>query len=243
MIGSLHLADTGVRATVASLRRTPSPGGTPGLRHARVVVAAPLGSGPPRPQAGRVGLVAFWDDEAALDRFLDCDPLADALADGWSVRLRPVRAVPVASGHFPGIPDDLPTRSGHGDTRTDGGDQPTAVLTIGRVRVTRIVPFLRTSSRAEAQVADSPGSLWATGLANVTQRIVSTFSLWRSVAAMRDYATATSGHSGAIGAEHRASFHHVGSFVRFEPYAARGALSGKNPLPGDVAELINADTG
>lgn len=240
MIGSVHLADTGVRTTVASLRRTPSPGDTPGLRHARVVVAAPLGSGPPRPQPGRVGLVAFWDDEAALDRFLDSHPLADALADGWSVRLRPVRAVPVASGHFPGIPDDLPPRSGKGDTSAAGGDGPTAVLTIGQVRVARLVPFLRTSSRAEAQVAHAPGAVWATGLANVTQRIVSTFSLWRSVAGMREYATETSGHSDAIGAEHRASFHHAGSFVRFQPYDARGALSGRNPLPGDIADVINA---
>lgn len=234
MIGSVHLTDGGLRTTVGALRRTPSPGDAPGLRHARVVVAAPLGSGPPVPQVGRVGLVAFWDDEAALDRFLETHSLADVFAGGWSVRLDPVRAVPVASRHFPGIPDDLPTRT------DDDGAGPTAVLTIGQMRVARTVPFVRASNRAEAQVAGAPGSVWATGFANVTQRVVSTFSLWETAEQMRAYATSTSGHSDAIRQEHRRSFHHAGSFVRFRPHDARGALSGRNPLPGDVATLINA---
>ncbi len=235
MLGSVHLVDGGVRSTIRSLRRTPSPADTPGLRHARTVIAAPLGGGPPVPQLGRVGLVAFWDDEVGLDRFLETHPLADAFAAGWSVRLDPVRAVSVASRHFPGIPDDLPTRHG------DDDDGPTAVLTIGQLRVARAVPFFRASHRAEAQVADAPGSVWATGLANVTQRVVSSFSLWETAEQMRAYATSTSGHSDAIRQEHRRSFHHAGSFVRFRPFTARGTLRGRNPLPDDVTALINAD--
>uniref|UniRef100_UPI00286C808A hypothetical protein n=1 Tax=Phenylobacterium sp. TaxID=1871053 RepID=UPI00286C808A len=49
------------------------------------------------------GLVAFWDDEAALDAFLATAPLAQRLAGGSMVRLTPLRV----SGAF-----DYALRSG-----------------------------------------------------------------------------------------------------------------------------------
>jgi hypothetical protein len=233
MLASVQLIDGGVRSTVGALRAAPTPADTPGLRHARVVIAAPLGGSIiPSPQPGRFGLVAFWDDEAALDRFLGTHPLAGTLAGGWSARLEPVRAVPVAGGHFPGVPDDLAASAAPGD------DGPAAVLTIGHLRLRRVIPFLRASARAEEQVAGSPGVLWATGLANVTQRIVSTFSLWGSAADLRAYATSTSGHSAAIRTERQQSFHHVGSFVRFRPIEVHGSLPGRNPLPEAVSARL-----
>lgn len=235
MLGSVHLVDGGVRSSARWLRRTPVADDTPGLRHAQTVIAAPLGGGPPAPQPGRFGLVAFWDDEASLDRFLETDPMAEVLAGGWGVRLDPLRAVPVASSHFPGVPDDLPT------TATDAGHGPVAVLTIGRLRLRRAPTFFRTSARAERQVTDASGVLWATGLANVTQRVVSTFSLWRSAAEMRDYAISAGRHADAIRSENRRSFHHAGSFVRFRPRVASGSLAGRNPLPAEVAHLVDDD--
>ncbi|MGH9111888.1 MAG: spheroidene monooxygenase [Acidimicrobiales bacterium] len=233
MLASVHLLDGGVRTTIRCLRRTPTPADTPGLRSARTVIAAPLGGSITSPQPGRFGLIAFWDDAAALDEFLAGHPLAEALAGGWWVRLEPLRAVPVASGHFPGVPDGLPTAA------AVDHDGPTAVLTIGRLRVNRTVTFLRTSSRAEKQVASAPGVLWATGLANVARRVVSTFSLWQSGAAMRAYATSTSGHAAAISSERGRSFHHAGSFVRLRPHAASGSLPGRNPLPEEVTAFLN----
>ena len=235
MLGSVHLVDGGVRSSARWLRRAPVAGETPGLRHAQMVIAAPLGGVPPAPQLGRFGLVAFWDDEQSFDRFFESHPMAEALAGGWGVRLDPLRAVPVASSHFPGIPDDLPVAP------AAAGDGPVAVLTIGRLRLRRAPTFFRTSARAERQVVDASGVLWATGLANVTQRVVSTFSLWRSAAEMRDYATSAGRHADAIRAENRRSFHHAGSFVRFRPRAAHGSLSGRNPLPAEVARRLDVD--
>lgn len=234
MLASVHLVDGHVRSGLRWLLRPPSTIDAPGLRHGQVVIAAPLASALPEPQPSRFGLVAFWDEEAALDRFL-ASPAAEPLADGWSVRLDPLRAVPVATRHFPGVPDDLPPPP----DVDDGG--AVAVLTMGRLRLRRAPTFFRTSSRAERQVASSPGSLWATGLTNVAQRVVATFSLWESAAQMRAYATSTSGHSAAIAAESRRSFHHEGSFVRFRPRDARGRLPGRNPMADHVTGLVNRD--
>jgi hypothetical protein len=195
-----------------------------------MMVAAPLsGSAVPRPQFSRAGLVAFWENDEAIDGFERNHPLAAVFADGWSVRLEPRRAVPVAGGHFPGVPDELPGPEAADD------DGPAAVLTIARLRKRRVVAFLRTSARAEAQIAGSPGLLWATGLANVPHGIVATFSLWESAAAPHTYATTTSGHKAAMRSEGQRSFHHAGSFIRFRPYAVVGHLPGRrNPLTAAV---------
>jgi hypothetical protein len=232
MLGSVHLVDGGVRAAFGALRRSPSPTEVEGLREARTLIAAPLGGSPPKPQFGRIGLVAFWEDEGALEGFLASHPLAETLAGGWSVRLAPLRAVSVASGHFTGIPDDLPS----GQVDSEG---PVAVLTLGHLRFRRVVEFLRTSARAEKQVAESPGSLWATGLANPAQRIVATLSLWENTEQMRAYATRSTGHAAALRSEAKRSFHHMGSFVRFRPYAVTGSLDGRNPLPEALTAHLN----
>ena len=106
MLASVHVADVGARAAVGFGRRTPKAGEVDGLRHANVAFGASLSAStlPPR-EFGRVGLVAFWDDEAALDDFLDSHPAAEGLAGGWRLRLAPLRA----HGSWPGLPPDVPT--------------------------------------------------------------------------------------------------------------------------------------
>lgn len=235
MLASVHLVDGSVRSTVSALLRTPKPGAVAGLRDARTLVTAPLGSTPPSPQFGRRALVAMWDDESTLDAFLATHPYARGLGDGFQARLEPVRAVPIAERTWPGLPADLP----RGLVVDPGG--ATVVLTIARLRVSRAVPFLRASARAERQVVGAPGLLWATGMANVAERIVATFSVWETVPQMRDYVTRTTGHSDAMRRQMEHSFHHFGAFVRFRVVAATGSLGGRNPLPESVtAQLARA---
>jgi hypothetical protein len=222
VIASVHVADVGSRAALGVVRKAPTPETVPGLRHANVGLAAPLsGSLRPRPQMGRAGLVAIWDDDAALDGFLASDDAtARALTDGWRLRLAPLRM----HGSWPGVPDDLPTQ------RTVEHAGPAAVLTLGRVRATRVVPFFKASAKAEAAVLDAPGLIWATGLAKPP--FVSTCSLWESSAALSEYAYSghMPEHPAAIAADHAHPFHHQSAFVRFHPYDSHGSLDGKNPL-------------
>src|SRR5688572_4818752 len=148
MIASVQIADVGFRSALGVLRKRPRPESVPGLRQANVALAAPLGaSGPPRPQVGRVALIAFWDDDAAFDRFLESDPTAEALASGWQVRLEPLRAF----GTWPGLPDDVSRK------RVVEHDGPAAVLTLGRLNLRRAIPFFRASRPAERAVLGAPG--------------------------------------------------------------------------------------
>jgi len=226
MVLSIHLADVGLRAAPGVLRNKPRRSRVTGLRYAEITTLAPLGDSLlPAPHFSQVGLIAAWDDDAALDEFSASHPLARQLAVGWQVRLQPLHVY----GAWAGLPN-LPTQE-----LPVGEEEPVAVLTIGQLRLRRVRPFLRASAAAEGEAIADPGMLASTGLAR-PPRTVATFSLWRNVAAMRDYARGRAeGAHPAATKEHRAEpFHHESAFIRFRPYASQGNWNGRDPLAGLV---------
>ena len=221
MLASVHLADVNPRAMWSLLRRAPDPAAVPGLRSARVAIAAPMRTTRiPKLTLRRVGLVAFWDDDRALDEFEATHPAARALDGGVRMRLAPVRA----HGSWPGLDADVP-RSRHVE---HGG--PAVVLTLARSRLSRTVPFLRTSAKAERATAGAEGLLWATAMARPP--FYATCSLWESSAAIAAYAfdDAAGAHPEAIRRSIAEPFHFEQAFIRFRPLAVTGRLGGANPL-------------
>src|SRR5256885_5501524 len=173
-IASVHVTDVGAAKALRMLR---GPSRAPGLLSANAAIAAPLRTGSlPKPMPGRIALVAFWRDDAALDAFLAEDRYARRLDGGWWARLELVRAY----GAWPGVPDDIERSR----AVSEGG--PAVVLTLGRLRLRRTRRFLRASQPAEAAALEAPGFRWGTGLARPP--FVSTLSLWSSGEAVADYA-------------------------------------------------------
>jgi hypothetical protein len=221
VIVSMHIADVGPRAAAEVLARPPKPGRVPGLTYAETTTTAALGEPllPPR-KVGRLGLLAAWEDDAALDGFNRVHPLARHFAGGWQVRLQPLRVF----GSWAGMPG-LPSRP-----LAVEAEEPVAILTLGRLRLRRIAAFRRSAEPAEAEAIEHPALLAGTGLAR-PPRLVATFSLWRDSAAMREYAVGAGGaHAAAMRADRARPFHHESAFVRFRPYASRGSWNGRDPL-------------
>lgn len=224
VIASVHIADVG--ATTAFRLRPPR--GVAGLRHADVGLAALLGASTrPAPMLGRAGMIAFWDDEHALDRYLADHPLAARLADGWSARLEPLRCF----GDWPGLPKDIER------SRVTDHDGPAIVLTLGRLRLRRALDFLRTSAAAESAALQAPGMVWATALARPP--FVATCSVWDSTRALSAYAYGRTnpGHPDAITADQAKPFHRRSAFVRFRPIRISGHLDGRNPIRQRVLDI------
>lgn len=221
MIVSVHLAEVGWRRAPGMLRGQPRPSDVPGLTYAEPVLSTPLRDGPvPRPGPGRVGLIAAWEQDEALDRFLASHPLAARFAAGWHVRLEPLRVY----GSWSRMPG-LPAREKPVDD-----SEPVAVLTLGHTKLHRAVPFLRSSAPAERAAVSDPAVLASTAFAR-PPRFVSTFSLWRSAAAMREYAHSGEGaHQAAVRADRAKPFHREAAFIRFRPYASQGNWGGRDPL-------------
>lgn len=232
MIASVHLADVGKPAALRLLRTKLDAAKVPGLRYAVVVIAAPLsGHLLPRPNPDRVGLIAAWDDDRAVDGFLAGHPLAEQLAHGWHVRLAPTRIF----GAWPQLRGLLASEQPMDDA------EPAAVLTLGRLRLSQTIRFLKASAAAEGLVVRDPALLASTGLAR-PPALVATFSLWRSTAAMRAYAHghADPRHLAAIQAHATRPFHHESAFVRFRPYGAEGNWDGCDPLAATRSEAFGA---
>jgi len=215
VIVSVHIAERGVRRSLGLLARGRRPLQAPGLRYAEVAGLVPLASKAPLPPRGTI-LISSWDDDSALDRFLAEHPI-----DGYHVRMKPTRIVG-AWPDMPGLPDE--------EEEMDP-DEPAAVLTLGRPRLLRLGRFARTSRAAEKLAVDHPALLAGTAAARLP-RFVATFSLWRSVKEVRDYALGRPDprHLNAIKADRATPFHHQSAFIRFRPYTSRGAWGGHDPL-------------
>jgi hypothetical protein len=225
MIATVQLADLGPAGTLRAIVRRPRPSDTPGLKAAEVAVFAPLAvSGPP--PIRRAGLIAFWDDDDGFDRFVDNDPIGQRFSGGFQARLRPLRA----HGSWPGLPADVPA------SRAVQHDGPVVVLTLGRLRISQAVRFLRASRPAERAAAAHDGMIW--GSAAARPPFVATMSIWEDapVTAAYAYGRQQPAHSGAISAQERKDFHRQSAFIRFAPTRLEGTLRGSNPLvASDIA--------
>jgi hypothetical protein len=231
VIASIHIADVGELAGLRLLLRSqPAKRTSPGLRYAALMAASPLSDGRvPRPSPGRIGLFAAWDSEPALDRFLDRDPLAEALRGGWRARLQLTHLF----GAWPPLGEVVSDQPPMAD------DEPAAVLTLGRLRLSQVVRFVKAGGAAERLAVSDPALVRGTGLAR-PPALVATFSLWQSTVAMRAYASGNRGreHRDAARAHSARPFHHDSAFFRFRPYDSRGSWDGTDPLSsGDLRNL------
>jgi hypothetical protein len=138
---SVHIADVGLPKSLGVIRQ-PRPASIPGLLQANAGIGAKFGTTPARPSPGRVGLIAFWQDEVALKQFEATHPLAAKLDGGLAVAARPLRI----HGAWPGIGDDVPTK------RNVEYDGPVLVLTLAKTKFSRFIPFFRASQPAEKAV-------------------------------------------------------------------------------------------
>ena len=217
---SVHLADVGVPKSLGCLRH-PRPASIPGLLHGNAGLAATFGTTPARPSPGRVGLIAFWQDEAVLEQFEATHPLAARLGGGLVVHARPLRI----HGAWPGIGDDVTKQ------RNVDHDGPVLVLTLARTKISRFVPFFRASQPAEKAVSIAPGNMFSSAV--LRPPFISSVSLWDSSDSAMDYAYSghQAGHPEAIAASRVKPFHHQQAFIRLAITEVRGSLAGRNPLP------------
>ena len=219
MIASVHVADLGASGVARALRRRPDPAAVLGLRWAQVPLFAPLAlSRPPRPT--RAGVIGFWDDEEAIDRFMDADPVGRRFSEGFHARLKPLRAF----GSWPGLPRDLPsttrcpTRARSWSSHSAGSASPRRSGFCGRAGRPR---RRRRTTRA-----------WPGAARRYDRRSSPPCPSGRApkTAAAFTYGQQQPAHPNAIAAQQRKDFHRRSAFIRFEPVRLEGALDGPNPL-------------
>src|SRR5688500_3202410 len=168
MIATIAIADIGRRPLIRAVRHRPAPGDVPGLRWLDVAPTVGLASKKP-PTLRRAVLFAMWDDEQSAHAFTDTHAFAQPFADpGFHAVLRPLRAF----GSWPGLPADVPR------SRVAQHDAAVIVTTLGRLRLTQTLRFLRASRPAERAAVAADGFVWGTAAARPP--FVATVSAWSS---------------------------------------------------------------
>ena len=228
MIHTFHLAEVPASVGARALMRPPGHDGPAGLDHAESMSLMRLGAptiSTDRLQLRRLAVFAQWRDEAAVDRFMERDPLGRALAQGWHVRLEVLRRWSTLAA-LPG----LPVRAG-----TWEQDEPVVAVTLARMRIGQVPRFLHWGKPVERLVRDHPGVTLA--LAGFRPpRTISTFSIWRTVREMEEMVhgrsdlPAAQRHAAAMAERERHDFHHEFATYRFRPVSEHGAWEGRTGI-------------
>ncbi len=198
--------------------------------HSEYMTAMTLGSpilSPSRILIRQVAIFAQWENEIALDEYLEKDNFGKRLAKGWHVRLDFLRQW----GKFKAF--KIPEQKEELEKSTS----PVVAVTIARMKPFEVPRFIHWGRPVEKLVRDHSGTTLS--LASYSfPNTVSTFSIWKTEKEMTDMVHGHSAiprpkrHSDAMKERERKDFHFEFTTLRFKPIAEFGTWKGqKNFIP------------
>jgi len=228
---SYHLIKLPFFQALKGLFSNPIAKNTEGLIHSEYMTAMTLGSpivSPSRFLIRQVAIFAQWEDEKALDDYLEKNKFGRTLAKGWHVRLAFVRQW----GKYKAfkIPESKET--------IENAASPVVAVTIARMKPFQVPRFIHWGRPVEKLVRDHPGTTLS--LASFRfPNTVSTFSIWKTEKEMTEMVHGHSAvpkpkrHSDAMKERERKDFHFEFTTLRFKPLSEFGMWKGqKNFIPG-----------
>jgi hypothetical protein len=197
--------------------------GQPGLRFAKL-----LGTGSGRTftlrdaDPHRWALLTVWVDEAAAAGFDSGCVVAGwrrIAEEQWTALLRPQASRGRWSRREPfGSPVPAPW------------DGPVAAITRARLAPARAGRFWRAVPPVSAELHRTPGLLLALGIGEAPLGLQGTFSLWRSAAALNEFAYQRPAHLDAVRRTGIEGWYAEELFARFALLSSRGTVGGSDPL-------------
>lgn len=173
----------------------------------------------------RWALFGVWRSEEQLDHFLAYSPVAarweELAAERYHLKLDPVRSHGAWGGADP-LHGSRPVELGSGE--------PVAILTRATIRPRRMVRFYRSVRPPAQELLRAPGVLASVGIGEWPVGRQATFSLWRSLAEVRDYAYGQPGHRAVVARTRAEDWYSEELFARFRPRDPRGCWDGVDPL-------------
>ncbi len=174
---------------------------------------------------------AQWENENAINQFLETNPVGKKLAKGWHIRLKFIRQWGSISGFkIPNLKD-----------QTESENEPVAAVTIARMKYLEIPRFLRWGRPVEKLVRDHKGTTLS--LASIRYpNIISTFSIWKSQKEMTDMVHGHSAvprpkrHIDAMKERERKDFHFEFTTLRFKPISEFGEWNGRTNFIPNLKE-------
>lgn len=191
---------------------------SPGLRFGKVLGSGSEGGFGLEPSASHQGLFCSFDDDATADAFLESSKHVDLYRQhgaSWiTFKLRAFTMRGAWSGVVPvGTSVERPVSG------------PVASLTRGSIRPMRARRFWSFSPPAQEAIARHPDAMLGIGLGEAPLFRQCTFSIWKSEAALADYARGPA-HLAASQAAMAEGHFSESLFSRLVAYAPRGSWKG-----------------
>lgn len=169
-------------------------------------------------------LFAQWENEEALDNYLNQNSTGKKFAKGWHIRLKFLRQW----GSISGFKID---KLNHSKPESISGT--VVAVTLARMKFLQIPRFIKWGRPVEKLVRDHPGANLS--LASIQfPNLVSTFSIWKSQKEMSGMVVGHNQlpnpkrHLNAMKERERKDFHFEFTTLRFQPIAEFGAWNGKS---------------
>ncbi len=225
-IASFHLVrERPGRAPLALVRLAtdrPALSRTAGLRFWRLLGTGAGSDTGPGADLRRTALFAVWEDESALEHFLADSGIArrwERAEEVWHVRLRSLGG----HGRWRGV-DPL-------SQMTPGSrDGAIAFVTRADVRWRAWRDFGRAGREVDDELHTAAGLIDVVGIGEAPVGRLATFSLWESMADVRNFAYSMPRHQRVIDETRDGDWYGEELFARFEPYGSAGTWNGRDPL-------------
>ena len=227
-ICSYHLVKIPFTLALKGLFIAPINKKTKGLIHAEYMTVMTLGApiiSPSRFLIKQVAIFAQWENEEALENYLNNDTFGAILNKGWHVRLAFIRAWGKITGFK--IPEQK--------AELENEWSPVVAVTIARMKPFAIPRFLKWGRPVEKLVRDHSGTLLS--LASIRfPNTVSTFSIWKTEKEMTNMVHGHSAmpkpkrHAHAMKERKRKPFHFEFTTLRFKPISEFGFWNGQENL-------------
>lgn len=225
---TFHLVKTSLKSTLKALLTPPKSANVPGLIHAECMLSMTLGSqifSPSRILPRKLVVFAQWENESAIDTFLENDSLGQTLAKGWHIRLAYLR-------RWGKIDEfEIPENS----KEFDDPDAPVVAITLARMKFLQVPRFIHWGRPVEKLVRDHPAVYLALAATRLP-RTVSTFSIWKSQKEMVNMVHGHSAipkpkrHAEAMKERDKKDFHIQFTTLRFKPIAEYGEWEGRSNI-------------
>jgi hypothetical protein len=225
---TFHLAKTTFKSALNVFWSPPEAENVPGLIHAECMTCMTLGSkifSPSRMLIRQVAVFAQWENEEAIDNFLENNTFGKTLAKGWHTRLIYLRQWGTINEFV--VPKDVSV--------LDDPNASVVAVTLARMRILQVPRFIHWGRPVEKLVRDHPGVSLALAAIRLP-RTVSTFSIWKSQKEMVDMVHGHSSvpqpkrHAQAMKERERKDFHFQFTTLRFKPISEYGSWEGRSNI-------------
>ena len=170
------------------------------------------------PNFRQYGMLTVWDDAAQAVAFSQSNLTGfyQRAKTSYTIIMQPVKVHGEWSGNCPFSPED--------SRATD--DQPLAVITRASIKPSKALTYWWQVPGASQSLTQHPDHLFAVGIGEIPLLEQATFSIWRSGAAMKEFAYTNKAHSKVIRQTRELQWYKEEMFARFAILATYGLPEG-----------------